>query len=129
MDEHEETRPRRVSNGTQDLAPVGAVVDRVVLVARSTFCRRFDNVAPPMSCGVLLQMVRNSRASGCVVFGEWSVCCTRGCREGTVAMFNRMHYFWGCGRRQRRHSPLVEARPGVRTIVDMRAHRNSSGMD
>ena len=43
--------------------------------------------------------------------------------------FNRTHYFWGCGRRQRRHSPLVEARPGVRTIVDMRAHRNSSGMD
>ena len=85
MDEHEETRPRRVSNGTQDLAPVGAVVDGVVLVARSTLCRRFDNVAPPMSCGVLLQMVRNSRASGCVVFGEWSVCCTRGCRERTVA--------------------------------------------
>ena len=73
MDEHEETRPRRVSNGTQDLAPVGAVVDGVVLVARSTVCRRFDNVAPPMSCGVLLQMVRNSRASGCVVFGGWSV--------------------------------------------------------
>jgi len=126
MDEHEETRPRRVSNGTQDLAPVGAVVDRVVLVARSAFCRRLDNVAPPMSCGVLLQVVRNSGASGCVVFGEWSVCSHEVAGKGP---FNRMHYFWGCGRRQRRHSPLVEARPGVRTIADMRAHRNSSGMD
>jgi len=86
MDEHEETRPRRVSNGTQDLAPVGAVVDRVVLVARSTFCRRLDNVAPPMSCGVLFQMVRNSGASGCVVFGEWSVCCCTRLQGGTVAM-------------------------------------------
>eukprot|EP00964_Phaeocystis_antarctica_P031452 scaffold17794_cov57-Phaeocystis_antarctica.AAC.3 len=37
VDEHEETRARRVSNGTEDLAPVGAVIGGVVLVACSAF--------------------------------------------------------------------------------------------
>jgi hypothetical protein len=60
--------------------------------------------------------------------GEWSVCCSL--QEGPAACsIACMRYFWGCGHRQRRRNPFVEARPGVRTIVGMRAHRNSSGMD
>eukprot|EP00964_Phaeocystis_antarctica_P031451 scaffold17794_cov57-Phaeocystis_antarctica.AAC.2 len=80
-----------------------------------------------MSCSVLLQVVRNCGASGCDAFGEWSVCYSL--QEGPACSIACMRYFWGCGHRQRRRSPFVEAQPGVRTIVGMRAHRNSSGMD
>jgi hypothetical protein len=89
MDEHEETRARRVSNGTQDLAPVGAVVGGVVLVACSTFCRRLDNVAPPMSCGMLLQVICDCGASGCDVFGR--VVSLLQLAGGTRRVFDCLH--------------------------------------